>query len=313
MRAYDVLVFGDTVVDLLMTGPDITPEFGQVEKLADDYHVDLGGSCCLFAAQAAKLGLRVAILGRVGDDAFGRLVVDKLTEAGADTQFITVDPALKTGLTIHLSSSGAHDRAMLTVLGSLNALTPADVTDDLLQCARHLHYASLFLHTGLLPGWVNILRRARANGMTISLDTNWDPSDRWEDGLAQALPLINVFMPNEQEAMRIARRDTLDDALAVLRSQVPILALKRGAAGATVFSGEQVLSFVPAPATPGGDTTGAGDAFDAGFLAGWMNGMPLQTALEIGCGCGRGVAGAVGGYAGQVWRQDVPALAAVRG
>lgn len=308
MPEYDVIVFADTAIDLLMSGPDVTPQFGQVEKLADHYQLELGGSCCLFAAQAAKLGLRVAALGRVGDDAFGELVIRKLAEAGVDTKFITVDSTLKTGLTLHLTPTDSGDRAMLTVLGSLCALTPADITDDFLRLGRHLHYASLFLHTGLLPEWVNILRRAKQHGLTVSLDTNWDPSGEWESGLAEALPLVDVLMPNEQEACLIAHHPSLESALDVLRPQVGMLTLKLGAAGAQVYSGDTILMTVPAPADPGGDSTGAGDAFDAGFLAGWLRGLPLQTCLEIGAACGRGVAGEIGGYAGQLWQRDIPAL-----
>lgn len=305
MPDYDILVFGDTCVDLLMRGGDVTPQFGQVEKLVDGYQLELGGSCCLFAAQAAKLGMRVAVLGRVGDDDFGRLVIRKLTEAGADTQFVAVDPALTTGLTVHLTPTGSDDRAMLTMLGSLNALTPADITDDFLQRGRHVHYGSLFLHTGLLPDWVNILWRAKQHGLTISLDTNWDPSGEWESGLSEALPLIDILMPNEQEAPLIAHRATLDEALHDLRAQVGIITLKLGAAGAQVYVGETVLTAAPIAAEPGGDSTGAGDAFDAGFLAGWLRDLPLDTCLEIAAACGRSVAGKLGGYAGQLWRRDV--------
>ncbi len=308
MPDYDILCFADTAVDLLMRGRDVVPQFGQVEKLVEGYELELGGSCCLFAAQAAKLGLKVAALGRVGADSFGQLVIAKLSGAGVDTRFITVDPALKTGLTVHLTPEGSNDRAMLTYLGSLCALTPADVTDEILTSARHLHLGSYFLHTGLLPEWGSITRRAKALGVSVSLDTNWDPTEQWDGGLSEVLPLVDVLLPNEQEAQLIARRATLADAVAVLRAHAGLLALKLGEAGAQVYPADGVLSFRPAPAEAGGDSTGAGDAFDAGFLAGWLNGLPLQTCLEIGCACGRGVAGRRGGYAGQVWRRDIPAL-----
>ena len=71
-KPFDLVVFGDTCVDLILKDADVVPEFGQVEKLVADYDLEMGGSCCIFAAQAAKLGLRVALVGRVGADAFGR-------------------------------------------------------------------------------------------------------------------------------------------------------------------------------------------------------------------------------------------------
>ncbi len=308
MAKYDIITFADTCIDILVSGQDVTPQFGQVEKLVDNYSLELGGSCCLFAAQAAKLGLKVAVLGRVGADAFGQLVIDKLEAAGVDTRYLTVDASIKTGMTVHLTPTGSNDRAMLTYLGSLAAVSPADVTDEFLQSGRHLHYASLFLHTQLIPVWGDIIKRAKGFGLTTSLDTNYDPSEQWDAGLSRTLSDIDILMPNEQEARLIAHQPTLDEALIHLRERVNLLTLKLGAEGAQVYSPQATYAHQPPPAERGGDTTGAGDAFDAGFLAGWLSGLPLETCLQIGCECGRSVAGSVGGYAGQLWRRDVSNL-----
>ncbi len=306
MQQYDIIIFGDTCVDLIINGSDVVPQFGQVEKLVDNYTLELGGSCCIFAAQAAKLGLRVGVLGRVGDDAFGRLVIQRLQEAGADTQHMLVDPTLKTGLTIHLTQP--NDRAMLTHLGSLNALTPADVDDSFLASARHLHYGSLFLHTGLLPQWGSILQRAKKLGLSISLDTNWDPDERWDSGLNEAFPLVDIFLPNEQEAIRIAHTSLLADAISTLREKVSILALKQGEDGACVYEAAQSSRCTVEPAPAGGDGIGAGDSFDAGFVAAWLRGLPVAQCLEVACMCGRSVAGHIGGFRGQPHAEDIPLL-----
>lgn len=306
-----MIVFGDTCADLIVNGSDVVPQFGQFEKLVGGYTLEMGGSCCIFACQAARLGLRVGILGRVGDDAFGHLLLSRLQQAGVDTRHMVVDPRLKTGLTIHLVQPD--DRAMLTHLGSLNSLTPADVSDSFLASARHLHYGSLFLHTGLLPEWTAILRRAKHFGLTVSLDTNWDPDERWDAGLAQAWPWVDVFLPNDQEALRISRQSDLKAAIDHLRQQVPVLAVKRGAEGALACAGDEEVDCPVEPAQPGGDSIGAGDSFDAGFVAGWLNQLSLRECLEIGCACGRAVAGQTGGVAGQPWRSSVSLLANLSG
>jgi sugar/nucleoside kinase (ribokinase family) len=299
---YDVITFGDLCVDLIMTGGDIVPRFGQEEQLVGDYSVEMGGSCSIFACQAAKLGLRVGIVGRVGDDSFGRLILRTLEEAGVDTQHVIVDPVLKTGLGIALCN--ADDRAILTYMGTISALRPADAADDFLRAARHLHYGSFFLHTGLVEAVPDILRRARAYGLSISLDTNWDPGGRWDSTLFEALPLVDVFMPNEQEVTHITRIADPFDAVEHVRAQgVSIIALKLGAEGARLRHDGGVDECVVIPAT-GGDSVGAGDSFDAGFLAGWLRGMPLQTCLEIACACGRAVASTVGGVRGQPRWED---------
>jgi len=296
-RPYDVITFGDLCVDLVMTGGDIVPRFGQVEQLVSDYSVEMGGSCSIFACQAAKLGLRVGIVGRVGDDSFGRLIVRTMDEAGVDTQHVIVDPDLKTGMGIALCHGA--DRAILTYMGSISALRPSDATDEFLRMAHHLHYGSFFLHTGLIQAVPDTFRRARALGLSISLDTNWDPDERWNSTLMDALPLADVFMPNDQEAMHISRRRSAFDAAVWIRAQgVPVVALKRGADGAQVYYEGGVLDCAVLPAS-GGDSVGAGDSFDAGFLAGWLRGLPLETCLAIGCVCGRSVASAVGGVQGQ--------------
>ena len=307
-KPYDIIVFGDTCVDLILRDDDVAPQFGQVEKTVAGYDLVMGGSCCIFAAQAAKLGLRVAIMGRVGADYFGKLIVDALAEAGVDTRYIDVKDDLQTGVTVHLVQGD--DRAMLTHMGSLNKLTIADVTDEILASARHLHYGSLYLQTGLLPHWVDILARAKQLGLTVSLDTNWDPDERWDHDLERAYAYIDVLLPNEQEAMHLSGMDSYGAAITNLRQRVPLLVVKRDIAGAVAWQGEREFAQSVFEANEGGDGIGAGDSFDAGFLAGWLNGLPLASCLSLACECGRGVAGGVGGIAGQPVQSDFSVLQA---
>jgi sugar/nucleoside kinase (ribokinase family) len=297
-RQYDVITFGDMCVDLIVTGNDVVPRFGQVEKLVGDYVVEMGGSCCIFACQAAKLGLRVGILGRVGDDGFGRLILRRLGECGVDTRHVIVDPTLKTGLGIALCQGD--DRAILTYMGSISALRPGDVTDEFLASARHLHHGSFFLHTRLRPHVPDILQQARRLGLTISLDTNWDPSEQWNSTLADALKLADISMPNRREALLISGKSRLEEAVAHFHAQgTPIVTVKQGSDGAGVYSAGVRHECSVIPATEG-DSVGAGDSFDAGFLAGWLRGLPLSQCLDIACQCGRSVANAIGGLQGQL-------------
>ena len=305
MKKYDIVTFGDLCVDFLMTGNDVVPQFGQVEKIVEDYFLEMGGSCSIFACQAAKLGLKVAILGKVGKDQFGELIVNRMQESGVDTQYVEVDPNLKTGCGIALCKPDG-DRAILTYLGTINVLTEGDVKDDWLKMARHLHHGSYYLHTGLRPGIPRIFRRAKAFGLTISLDTNWDPGERWGEGLAEVIRLVDVFLPNEQEALRIATIYNLDEAINVLHNLgTRLIAVKQGAKGAMVSDGKIIYSCAVKPVV-GGDSVGAGDSFDAGFLAGWLRGLSLEKALNIACSCGRSVASQIGGVKGQLtWEEAV--------
>jgi ribokinase len=322
-KLFDVITFSDMCVDLILTGQDVTPEFGQVEKLIEDYTLELGGSCNIFACQCAKLGLRTAVLGRVGDDSFGRLVLRRLEEAGVDVRYVIIDPTLKTGIGVALCPPG--DRAILTYMGTINAVYPQDVTDALLNSTRHVHHGSFFLHTNLLPAVPAIFRRAHELGVSTSLDPNWDPAERWEGNLGQILPATDIFFPNDQEALRILGRLsapdqpgagklstesklTLDSLLSAsaryfLNLGVQKVIIKAGKDGAAVHTHDQTLRGQVQPVS-GGDSIGAGDSFDAGFLAGWLRGYDLEKCLEIGLACGRAVAAQVGGLAGQpTWEE----------
>jgi sugar/nucleoside kinase (ribokinase family) len=305
MKKYDIVTFGDLCVDFLMSGEDVVPEFGQVEKIVEDYFLEMGGSCSIFACQAAKLGLKVAILGKVGKDQFGELILNRLNESGVDTRYVEIDPKLKTGCGIALCKPDG-DRAIMTYMGTINVLTEADVSDKWLSQARHLHHGSYYLHTGLQPGIPNIFRRAKALGLTISLDTNWDPDESWGDGLEEVIPLVDVFLPNETEALRIANNENLDEAIRQLHQLgTNVIAVKQGAKGALVSDNLKIISCTVTPVA-GGDSVGAGDSFDAGFLAGWLKGLSLEHALNIGCACGRSVASQVGGVKGQLtWQEAI--------
>ena len=299
--SYDLITIGDMCVDLVLSGADIVPEFGQVEKLVDGYLLEMGGSCCIFACQAAKLGLRVAIMGVVGQDSLGDLMISRLREAGVDTRFVLVDPGLKTGLGIALATPD--DRAILTYLGSANAVRPQDVSDDWLRLGRHFHYGSYFLQTRLRPAVPQVLGRAQHLGLTTSLDTNWDPEDVWRGLMPDVLRHVDVFFPNLQEALRISGQPDLESAVAALSGHVPLLVVKRGADGATAVRDGEAFSCPVARASVV-DDIGAGDSFDAGFLAAWMGGLSIDQALRIGCACGRAVVGAAGGIAGQPWARS---------
>lgn len=308
-KTYDIIAFADTCVDLVLRDDDVAPRFGQVEKVVAEYDLIMGGSCCIFAAQAAKLGLKVALLGSVGDDAFGELILDTLSSAGVETRHMQVGKDLGTGLTVHMVQGD--DRAMLTHLGSAKALTAADIPDDLLQQARHLHYGSLFLQAGLLPDCVDILQRAKALGLTTSLDSNWDPADAWDIDLEEALTAVDVLLPNEQEAKNLCGVASLAEAVRHLRARAPVLVVKRGADGASAWTKGITTMQTVREAAAGGDGIGAGDSFDAGFLTGWLDGLAISECLSIACRCGRAVAGMVGGVKGQPYRSDIPELAAL--
>jgi sugar/nucleoside kinase (ribokinase family) len=199
-----------------------------------------------------------------------------------DTGPVIIRPGGRTGLSVILSRDS--DRAILTFPGLIGALQETDVNDAFLSAGRHLHVASYFLQTGLQPNLESLFRRARTLGLTTSLDTNYDPSERWGD-LAPVLSWTSVFMPNEREALALSGAADADAALRWLNSRVETVAIKLGSRGA--IGGRNGMSVRAASISAHVvDTVGAGDAFDAGFLYGHLHGWDLAKSLQLACACG---------------------------
>ncbi|WP_448593638.1 carbohydrate kinase family protein [Thermoflexus hugenholtzii] len=293
-RKYDILVVGEINPDLILSG-DVEPAFGQAEKVVESAVLTVGSSSVIFASGAARLGLRVAFIGKCGDDLFGRFMLEEMRKRGIDVSYVIVDPCLSTGLTVILNKG--NDRAMLTFPGAIGALRADEIPTDLLRQARHLHVASYFLQDALRPGLPDLFRHARALGLTISLDTNYDPAERWE-GLDQLLPLTDVFLPNAAEACALMGTPDVEVAALRLARIVRVVAVKQGAEGALGVQGEQIVR-VPSLPVAVVDTVGAGDNFDAGFLYGYLQGWPLEKSLRLGTVCGSLSTRAAGGVAGQ--------------
>lgn len=285
-HSFDLLVVGDANPDVVLGPLDAPLAFGQREQLVPDGALTLGGSAAIMACGAARLGLRVAFAGRVGDDDAGRYVRAALDSHGVDTGALHTDPRLPTPLTVVLTQG--EDRAIVTAPGTLPATTAADVPADLLAQVRHVHAASYFLLPALATSLPELLRTARSHGATTSLDTNDDPSGRWDPpGLDAVLAHTDYLLPNAAEARQLAGLDGADLAksAAALAGRGPTVVVKNGAEGALCHDGDTLLTAPGVPARPV-DTVGAGDSFDAGFVAALLAGLALSEALELAAVCG---------------------------
>lgn len=281
MKSYDILVAGEINPDLVLTG-DVIPAFGQAEQLVNSASFSIGSSSAIFACGAARLGLRVGFVGICGDDLFGHFMLDEMARRQVDTAPVIVDPSVQTGMSVILSAPS--DRAILTNIGSMDRLRADQVTDEVLARSRHLHIASYFLQTALQPGLPELFGRAHMLGLTTSLDPNWDPSGKWS-GFDELLPYVDVFLPNQNEAMALSGATNIEQALADLTEKCPRVGIKLGPQGAIAGDGSESV-FSPALKVNVVDTTGAGDSFDGGFLYGFLNGWDLERSLKLGIACG---------------------------
>ena len=131
-----------------------------------------------------------------------------------------------------------------------------------------------------------LFQRLKAKGLTISLDTNDDPDDRWEGGLNELLPYVDVFLPNEREACKAAGTEDLEEAIRKLSGRVPLLVVKLGRKGAMAQRGTQRFTAAPSQELIPVDSVGAGDSFDAGFLHEYVRGADISKCLASGNAAG---------------------------
>jgi ribokinase len=319
LRDIDVLVVGDTNPDLILRG-DVVPRFGQSEQLLDSAELTIGGSGAIVAHGLARLGMRVVLVSVIGDDAFGALCRDRLGAVGVDVGALRTDRESPTGLSVILAHGGS--RTTLTLRGAIASLDGAEVTDELLARARHVHASSFYLQPRLAAGLPELFRRAHEHGVSTSLDTNFDPAEGWA-GLDDVLPVTDVLLPNRTEILGTAGRfghsasggdpvENLVAAAGVIADLGPLVVVKDGERGAVAVgassdgssSGSRDVIAQPGQQVEAVDSTGAGDSFDAAFLAGRVRGLPLAECLALACRAGAWSTLGLGGTGSQAtWAQ----------
>jgi len=278
-KRFDVAIAGEINLDLILYGlPEEMPL--ERELLASNFCLTLGSSSAILAHNLAALGSRVGFVTCVGGDPLGAMALERLAEKGVDLSRVKrVSGATSTGVTILLAHEGG--RRILTYPGAMFEMCGADLDMEYLASARHFHLSSLFLQKSLQPDLAGIFRRLKSEGLTLSLDTNDDPEDRWGAPLEELLGLVDIFLPNEEEACRISGKANAEEAIEYLGSRVPLVAVKCGKRGALVKQGKHSWQVQAQPVVPV-DTIGAGDSFNAGFLAAWLRGESPQTCAQFG-------------------------------
>ena len=309
MKPRKVLVAGELNVDFVLQGYHAFPELGK-EVLVDDFVMVLGSASAICAMGLARLGDPVAFLSKVGEDLWGRYCLECLRTRHVDVSRVALDPGLKTGVTVAISSP--RDRALVSFSGSITALTAEDVSDACLAEFQHLHVSSYYLQEKLRPGLPDLFARARRLGLTTSLDPGFDPSERWGDDLRETLRQVDVFLPNEVELRSLTGVEEVGEALARLENGTTRTVAKLGREGAATREHGRLLRAPALPVEPV-DTTGAGDSFNAGFLHAWLAGAPVLEALRLGSACGALSTRGLGGTAAQPDLEEATGFLAERG
>ena len=276
-------VIGNIQLDVLADPVTALPTPGGdsvIERIA----VRTAGAAGNVSLALAALGARHRLFGAVGDDDAGRWVASELERLGL-AQDVQVVPGKATGISIALEAP-QRERAFLTAYGVLSTYGVADVPSDAMT-------GDLVLLTGYfsLPGLRGdgtreILRRAKSAGAQTFFDTGWDP-DEWRGGAVAEvlgmLSLVDVFLPNEAEALALTGETDPAAAAAVLATHCPgWVVVKLGPRGLIASGPNGETLSITAPPVQAVDTTGAGDSLAAGLLSSLADGHDMATALATG-------------------------------
>lgn len=305
------MVLGDANPDLILRG-DVIPRFGQAEQLLDAADLMLGGSAAITAHGLARLGRPTRLAAVIGADTFGDLVCSTLSAAGVDVSAIRRVDDRPTGVTVILARHA--DRAILTFLGTITGLGVEAAVTELERAARdgarHVHVSSFFLQPELAGRLAEVLARAHRLGLSTSLDTNYDPAERW-DGLRPVLPHLDLLLPNRTEVCALASAlegARIDEPIAAARALAalgPVVVVKDGAAGAMSVDPDGTVRVEPGCPAEVVDATGAGDTFVAAYLDTRLAGRSPQGSLRRAVAAGARSVTAAGGTGGQPNRVDL--------
>lgn len=278
---FDVLVIGELNMDLILDQLEDLPELGK-EKIASGLTFTLGSSSAIFASNIARLGLKTAFCGSIGDDDFGDTIIKSLQQNEIDTSWIKRDVDHQTGITTVLRHN--NDQAMVTYPGTMAHFALQDIPDEVFKKARHLHISSIFLQPGIKNALFNIIDKAKAQDMTISIDTQWDPNERWDIDIQKLISYIDFFLPNEHEFINMVPDHSVEEGLKTLQKAEckGSTIVKCGGNGA-MFINDQQIDTIPAFTNAEvADTVGAGDSFNAGLIYRFLSGDSLEQCIKFG-------------------------------
>lgn len=285
-RAGAVLNLGRIYCDMVFRGLDGMPQLGR-ELFAREFAMTPGGGALITAAHLAALGRHSALLARFGTDALSLALFDEIDALGLDLQFLDRHETAGPQLTVVMVHDG--DRAFLSrragharPAGFEAALASPEVA--------HLHIAEY----ATLHEMPDAIAKAKSHGLTVSLDPSWDAELIRDPLFFERASGTDVFLPNMEEAEALTGETDPAAALAVLKRHFPVVALKRGGEGAILAAGGTVID-LPSPRVEVVDTTGAGDAFNAGFIHAWLKGADHSSALAAAIDAGTSSVQASGG------------------
>ncbi len=294
MPRLDLVTVGEAFQDLIFVGLPHQPRSGEELKTAQ-FIDTIGGGAVITATAASRLGLRTSVISGLSADA-------ARAAARASASASSTCDATASRTPSASRSRPRHDRSFVTFNGVNDRLQPRLPAAVARQRASHVHFA--FSPENCLR-WTRIVERLRAAGQTTSWDFGWNPSLRTRPGFARLVGSVDFLFVNEAESLLYARTRRSDGAIAHWRGAARNTVVKLGRRGSRWIAGSRDLS-APAPRVRAVDTTGAGDAFNGGFLFALLRGRPPRECLRVGNFVGARSTLAAGGIAALPRRRELP-------
>jgi len=287
----EVLFIGDINVDIVMGRLKTLPVIDK-EITCETFEITMGSSAVFAACAYSLLGGNSSFLGLAGNDDNGKFMIQSMKELGINTHLVRFTDKVKTGVTVNLIYKNS--RTQITYLGTIAELGIDHIDPTVFHHINHVHFAGIYQQYNLQPDLTQLLMIAKNQGVTTSLDPQWDEREQWE-GMEKWLPLLSYLFINEDEALSISRADCVENAWKTLSEKTSCPVIKAGKRGCLIGGGREI-TWVPAFPVDVVDTVGAGDAFDAGFLLGVQDkSMSIQGAARFANAVGARNCMSVGG------------------
>ncbi|MCM8757313.1 MAG: carbohydrate kinase family protein [Candidatus Omnitrophica bacterium] len=302
-----VLCAGLLVGDFISKPVATMPERGKL-TLVEKSELHVGGCAANTGLVLKRLGGKVAILGKVGEDNLGRFILRILQESGIETEAVKTIPGVTTsGTSVLVHPDG--ERSFIHSLGANALLSDEDFEEKYIEQFAILHLAGVLLMPRLEgESLTKVVKKAKSLGVTVCLDTAWDSRGVWMKALKGALSYVDYFLPSIEEARMITGCQTPEEiALYLLDCGVENVALKMGEKGSFIMN-RQTKRYFPVLPIEVVDTTGSGDGYVAGFLAGLLRNLPFESCGLLGNLAGAKIATAIGANSGIASWEDLLAF-----
>jgi sugar/nucleoside kinase (ribokinase family) len=299
----EVLCAGIVVADHVCTPIPRLPAAGEL-VMADRLLLTIGGCAANAAVDLVKMGLRAAIVGRVGGDIFGRIVAELLRDAGVDVGALRVSPNADTSQTLIVNVAG-QDRRFIHTFGANAEFSAADVPLPLATRCRALYLGGYLLMPKVVQEeLVPVFAATRQAGVKTVLDVATPGPADYLPRLEKLLPHVDVFLPNNHEAELITgERDPVKQAELFHRLGAKTAVVTLGGEGAVLVS-DRLRLRSGVFTVPFVDGSGGGDAFDAGYLYGLLHNLEAEDCLRLASALGASCVRAIGTTPGVFTRPE---------